>query len=107
MAGGWLTGEGIEQGRRLSLDVWAYDNQGRLQTRRQFTPTGAVITMDVTERGAEHLRLEGMLTHRDGRSLRLRERIAFVADHHFDAMWEADEGSGWRIVVDETCRKPG
>jgi hypothetical protein len=37
----------------------------------------------------------------------LRERIAFVADHHFDAMWEADEGSGWRIVVDETCRKPG
>lgn len=106
LAGGWLTGEGIEAGRRLSLDVWAYDAGQRLQRRRQFTPAGAIIEMDVIERTNEHLRLEGTMVHRDGRIIRVRERIMFKKMSQFDAVWEVDDGSGWRAVVDEICEKP-
>lgn len=106
LQGDWLTGEGIEQGRKTSLDVWAFSPDGQLHTRRQFSPKGALIELDVASRSDNRLQLEGTVRQRDGRSIAVRETIVFVVPQRFDAVWEARDGEAWSIVVDETCQKP-
>jgi hypothetical protein len=104
LAGPWLTGVGIEGGRKLSLDVWAVDPQGRLGLRRQFTERGAVIEMRPSE-AADGMLLEGEMRQRDGTEVKLRERVTPMGDESFAAIWEVAEGAGWKIVVDETCER--
>lgn len=105
MPGGWLVGHAEENGEPTSIDVWAYDDSGELGIRLQFSSRGAIIELDSAIAGDDQLELRGEARFRDGRVVPLRERINFLNPDRFAAVWEADEGSGFEVVVDEICEK--
>ena len=103
LPGGWLVGEGVEDGELTSLETWAFNASGQLMERRQFSPAGAFIHLSVVERSSRTIRSSGRRTSRDGEVVAVRHRLHVLDTQHFEATWEANDGSGWRIVADEIC----
>ena len=105
LPGGWLVGEGHEDGRPTSLETWAFTPDERLTERRQFTARGAFVRLSVVARGADSLSSEGEVTFRDGTRFPVRHRLRMIEAGRFEATWEADEGGGWTTVADEVCTR--
>lgn len=103
LEGPWLTGEGQEDGRATSLDVWAVAADGTLGVRRQFSPRGFYLELDVATSGEMSLRLEGFATKDDIGFIPVRESIRFTSRRSFDALWETQQNGRWQTMADETC----
>ena len=105
LAGRWLTGEGVEGGQVASLDVWAYDDAGRLGVRRQFSPRNFYLELEVAGVGDMALDLEGRVRRGRAGDAPVRESIRFTSRDSFDAVWQVHQDGAWATVVDEVCRR--
>jgi hypothetical protein len=107
LAGRWLTGEGVEDGRVASLDVWAYNEAGQLGVRRQFSPRSSYIELEVVGVPDMGLDLQGHVQGGPSGDATVRESIRFTSRASFDAVWQLHRDGEWRTIVDETCRRQG
>lgn len=105
LQGGWLVGEGFENGELTSLETWSFNPNGQLMDRRQFSPVGAYIHLSVVERSSQTILSHGQRTTREDDTVDVRHRLHVVDTNTFEATWEANDGSGWVIVADEVCKR--
>ncbi len=105
LPGGWLIGEGYEDNSLNSVETWSFNSEGQLMERRQFSSRGAFIQLSVVERGDETLFSSGEAILRDGGSVPVRHSLSIINANQLEAIWEADEGSGWIVVADEICTR--
>lgn len=103
LPGGWLVGNGYENGDLTSVETWSFNSEGQLIDRRQFSPMGAFIHLSVIERSETTLLSSGTAELRNGESVPIRHRLHKIEADQFEATWEADEGDGWIVVADEVC----
>lgn len=105
LGGGWLIGEGFENGALQSLDAWAYDDRGRLGDRRQFTATGAYVHLSVASRSPDGLQSNGTAVLVDGATLKVRHRLRRVAPGTLEATWQVLRDDTWQLHADEICTR--
>ncbi|NNU16554.1 hypothetical protein HK107_09500 [Parvularcula sp. ZS-1/3] len=102
---GFLVGEVQDGDRRMALELWAYDEDGLLGTRRQFADGGTSLAMVVTERDGAILRSQGAAALADGNTVSLRHTLTWLGDGELTALWEVADGDGFRTHADEICRR--
>lgn len=105
LEGDWLVGQGYENKVLTSLDVWAFNKDGSLSTRRQFTPDGGFIVMNQTKSTPKGFKNEGSLTKRDGSVIKLTHYVSFTSPDSFKAVWQAIEDLGAIERIVETCTR--
>jgi hypothetical protein len=100
----FLIGEITEDNGAALLDVWLDDGTQALVLRRILS-YDATIEMDVVEEAPAWVKLEGDLRHVLGSTAKVREEIRFTGTEEFRAVWEADNGDGWQLVMDRNCKR--
>ena len=100
----FLIGEIKEDNGAALLDVWLDDGTQALVLRRILS-YDATIEMDVVEEAPAWVKLEGDLRHVLGSTAKVREEIRFTGTEEFRAVWEADNGDGWQLVMDRNCKR--
>lgn len=100
----FLVGEMIEDNGAALLDVWLDDGTDELVLRRVIS-YDATVEMKVAEEAPTWVKLEGEMRHILGTTARVREEIRFTGTEEFTAVWEADSGDGWKLILDRTCRR--
>lgn len=100
----FLIGEIVEDNGAALLDVWL-DNANRSLIQRRIVSYDATIQMELVEEAPTWMKLEGELHHALGTTSRVREEFRFTGSEEFRAIWEADTGDGWEVVMDRTCRR--
>ena len=100
----WLIGEMKEANGAALLDVWLDGATAALALRRILS-YDATIEMDVVEEAPTWVKLEGEMRHVLGSTAKVREEIRFTGTEEFRAVWEADSGEGWQLIMDRSCRR--
>ena len=100
----FLVGEIKEDDGAALLDVWLSDGQADLVLRRIISPD-SVIEMTVAEEAPASMKLEGEMRLNFGGAAKVREAFQFAGNEEFHAVWEADNGGGWQIILDRTCKR--
>lgn len=100
----FLVGEIIEDDGAALLDVWLDDGANELVLRRVIS-YDATVEMRVAEEAPTWVKLEGEMRHILGTTARVREEFRFTGTEEFTAVWEADSGEGWKLILDRTCRR--
>jgi len=100
----FLIGEIKEDNGAALLDVWLDDGPSELILRR-LVSYDATIEMQVVEEAPTWMALTGEMRHRLGSTAKVREEIRFTGTEEFRAIWEADSGDGWQLILDRTCRR--
>ena len=100
----FLVGEMKEDNGAVLLDVWLDVGEEKLALRRLLS-YDATVEMRVVEESADRVKVEGELRHLLDITTRVREEIRFVGSDEFRAVWEADNGDGWQITLERTCRR--
>ncbi|WP_340117114.1 hypothetical protein [Pelagibius sp. 7325] len=108
----FLVGEIKEDNGAALLDVWldgsADGGPGGMRaplSLRRIVSYDATIIMKVVEEAPTWVRLEGEMHHVLGTTARVREEFRFTGSEEFRALWEADSGDGWQLIMDRTCRR--
>jgi hypothetical protein len=105
----FLVGEIKEDKGAALLDVWLDDNSQADGTAplslRRIVSYDATIIMKVVEEAPTWVKLEGELHHTLGTTAQVREELRFNGTEEFRAVWEADSGDGWQLIMDRTCRR--
>lgn len=102
LPGGWIVARGYENGKLTSLETWSH-TEGRLDTRRQFSPEGRFIELRSVEPEGAKIVSIGQALQRDGSIVPLRHSLTRIGDDQLAAVWEADFGNGLDVVADEIC----
>ena len=105
----FLVGEIKEDNGAALLDVWLNGTgpdtgQAPLSLRR-IVSYDATILMKVVEEAPTWVRLEGEMHHILGATAQVREEFRFTGSEEFRAIWEADSGDGWQLIMDRTCTR--
>jgi hypothetical protein len=100
----WLVGEIEEDNGAALLDVWLDDGNTEL-TLRRIISYDATIEMALVREAPTWMKLEGMMRHRLGTTTKVREEFRFTGTEEFRAIWEADSGEGWHLIMDRTCTR--
>lgn len=100
----FLIGEMKEDNGAALVDIWLDDGPSELVLRRVIS-YDATIEMRVVEEAPSWVKLEGELRHRLGNTAKVREELRFTGTEEFRAVWEADSGEGWQLIMDRTCRR--
>lgn len=100
----FMIGEIKEDNGAALVDVWLDDGNTELTLRRVIS-YDATIEMRVAEAALDWVRLEGEMRHITGSTARVREEFRFTGTEEFRALWEADSGEGWSLILDRTCRR--
>lgn len=100
----FLIGEIKEDNGAALVDIWLDDGTQELVLRR-LVSYDATIEMRVTEEAPTWVKLEGEMRHLLGSTAKVREELRFTGTGEFRAVWEADSGQGWQLVMDRTCRR--
>jgi hypothetical protein len=101
----WLIGEITEDNGAALLDVWFDDFGGDPLAQRRILSNDATIEMKLIEEAPTWMKLEGELRHILGTTAHVREEIRFTGRDEFRAIWEADNGDGWQLVLDRSCKR--
>ncbi|MGF1595078.1 MAG: hypothetical protein ACFCUW_17490 [Kiloniellaceae bacterium] len=104
----FLVGEIVEDNGAVLLDVWLdgwRDGGAAALALRRMISYDATIEMQVAGETADSLRLEGEMRHSLGSTARVREEIRFAGADEFRAVWEADNGDGWELIMDRRCER--
>jgi len=104
----FLVGEIKEDNGAALLDVWLNGSADGMQaplTLRRIVSYDATIIMKVVEEAPTWVRLEGEMHHILGTTAQVREEFRFTGSEEFRALWEADSGDGWQVIMDRTCRR--
>jgi len=100
----WLIGEMKEANGAALLDVWLDEGPNALVLRRILS-YDATIEMEVVEEAPTWVKLEGEMRHVLGSSAKVREEIRFNGTEAFHAVWEADSGDGWELILERNCKR--
>ena len=100
----FLIGEIKEDNGAALLDVWLDDGASELILRR-LVSYDATVEMQVVEEAPTWMALAGEMRHRLGSTANVREELRFTGTEEFRAVWEADSGDGWQLILDRTCRR--
>ncbi len=100
----FLVGEIIEDNGAALLDVWLDDGADELVLRRVIS-YDATVEMAVVEVAPGRVKLEGEMRHVLGTTSKVREDIRFTGREEFRAIWEADSGDGWELILERTCKR--
>jgi len=100
----FMIGEIKEDNGAALVDVWLDDGNTELTLRRVIS-YDATIEMQVAEAAPDWVKLEGEMHHVTGSTARVREEFRFTGTEEFRALWEADSGEGWKLILDRTCRR--
>lgn len=100
----FMIGEIKEDNGAALVDVWLDDGNAVLSLRRVIS-YDATIEMHVAEAAPDWVRLEGEMRHRTGSTAHVREELRFTGTEEFRAIWEADSGEGWKLILNRTCRR--
>ena len=100
----FLIGEIKEDNGAALLDVWLDGDTAELVLRRILS-YDASSEMEVIEEAPTWVKLEGEMRHVLGSTAKVREEIRFTGTEEFRAVWEADSGDGWQLVMDRHCRR--
>lgn len=100
----FLVGEIVEDNGAALLDVWLDDGADELVLRRVIS-YDATVEMTVIEEAPTWVKLEGDMRHKLGAAARVREEIRFTGTEEFTAIWEANSGDGWKLILDRTCKR--
>jgi len=105
----FLVGEIQEDNGAALLDVWLADNSQADGTAalslRRIVSYDATILMQVVEEAPSWVKLEGEMHHILGSTAEVREEFRFTGSEEFRALWEADSGDGWQLIMDRTCKR--
>lgn len=105
----FLVGEIIEDNGAALLDVWldgtSPDGGPAPLSLRRIVSYDATIIMKVVEEAPTWVKLEGEMHHILGTTAQVREEFRFTGSEEFRAIWEADSGDGWQLIMDRTCRR--
>ncbi len=105
----FLIGEIKEDNGAALLDVWldgtGPDGGKATLSLRRIVSYDATIVMEVVEEAPTWVKLEGEMQHILGTTARVREELRFTGSEEFRALWEADSGEGWQLIMDRTCRR--
>jgi len=105
-SGHFLVGEIVEDNGAALLDVWLDSGSGAAPlSLRRIISYDASIEMELVEEAPSQMKLEGELRHILGTTAQVREVFRFTGTEEFRALWEADSGEGWEVVMDRTCRR--
>lgn len=100
----FLVGEIVEDNGAALLDAWLDDSSASLSLRRIIS-YDATIEMKLVEEAPTGMKLEGEMRHILGTTAKVREVFRFTGTEAFRALWEADNGEGWQVVMDRSCRR--
>jgi hypothetical protein len=100
----FMIGEIKEDNGAALVDVWLDDGNTELSLRRVIS-YDATIEMHLAEAAPTWMRLEGEMRHITGSTAQVREEFRFTGTEEFRAIWEADSGEGWNLILDRTCRR--
>ena len=100
----FMIGEIKEDNGAALVDVWLDDGNTELSLRRVLSHD-ATIEMHVVEAAPDWVKLEGEMRHVTGATARVREEYRFIGSEEFRAIWEADSGEGWKLIMDRTCKR--
>lgn len=100
----FLIGEITEDNGAALLDVWLDEGPNALVLRRILS-YDATIEMEVVEEAPTWVKLEGEMRHVLGSSAKVREEIRFNGTEAFHAVWEADSGDGWELILERNCKR--
>ncbi|MGD1877099.1 MAG: hypothetical protein ACFB13_06315 [Kiloniellaceae bacterium] len=105
----WLVGEIKEDNGAALLDVWldgtAEGGAPAELALRRILSYDATIEMEVAEEAPTWVKLEGEMHHILGTTAHVREEIRFTGSEEFRAIWEANSGEGWQLIMDRTCTR--
>jgi hypothetical protein len=101
----FLIGEMKEDNGAALLDVWLDGSDGGKAplSLRRIVSYDATIIMEVVEEAPTWVKLEGEMHHILGTTAQVREEFRFTGTEEFRALWEADSGDGWQLIMDRTC----
>lgn len=100
----FLIGEIVEDNGAALLDVWLDGTTAPLALRRILS-YDATIEMTLAEEAPTWMKLEGEMRHILGSTAKVREEFRFTGTEEFRAIWEADSGDGWKLVMDRICKR--
>ena len=100
----FLIGEITEDNGAALVDVWLDDGPSKLILRR-IVSYDATIEMQVVEEAPTWVKLAGEMRHRIGSTAKVREEFRFTGTEEFRAIWEADSGEGWQLILDRSCKR--
>lgn len=100
----FLVGEIVEDNGAALLDVWLDDATAPLVLRRVVS-YDATIEMKLAEEAPTWMKLEGEMRHILGSTAKVREEFRFTGTEEFRAIWEADSGEGWHVILDRICKR--
>ncbi len=103
-SGHFLVGEIVEDNGAALLDVWLDDSAAPLSLRRIIS-YDATIEMNLVEEAPTWMKLEGEMRHILGTTAKVREEFRFTGSEEFRALWEADSGEGWHVIMDRSCAR--
>ena len=103
-SGHFLVGEIVEDNGAALLDVWLDDSAAPLSLRRVIS-YDATIEMNLVEEAPTWMKLAGEMRHVLGTTAKVREEFRFTGSEEFRALWEADSGEGWELVMDRICKR--
>ena len=105
----FLVGEIKEENGAALLDVWLNgtgpDTGKAPLVLRRIVSYDATIIMKVVEEAPTWVKLEGEMHHILGTTAHVREELRFNGTEEFRALWEADSGDGWELIMDRSCRR--
>ena len=105
----WMVGEIKEDNGAALLDVWldgtAENGAPAELALRRILSYDATIEMEVAEEAPTWVKLEGEMHHILGTTAHVREQIRFTGTEEFRAVWEANSGDGWQLIMDRHCTR--
>ncbi|WP_193368181.1 hypothetical protein [Pelagibius marinus] len=105
-SGHFLVGEIVEDNGAALLDVWLDSGSGAAPlSLRRVISYDASIEMELVEEAPTWMKLEGEMRHTLGTTAKVREEFRFTGTEEFRALWEADSGEGWKLIMDRTCKR--
>jgi hypothetical protein len=105
-SGHFLVGEIVEDNGAALLDIWLDSGSGAAPlSLRRIISYDATIEMNLVEEAPTWIKLEGEMRHILGSTAKVREVFRFTGTEEFRALWEADSGEGWKLIMDRSCRR--